>query len=303
MNHISPRRALVTGATGYLGGQLVKRLAENGWTVGVMGRRSQRQLNFQENNTDIKCYFATDCVEAMSAAMTDLSPSIVFHCAAMTSADTAGISSRELIDANLLFGTNVLNAMAEAEIKHFVNVGSYWEHYNNEEFNPVDLYAASKYAFSNILKFFTEAHGLTACTLELNDVYGTNDSRGKIISILIEATMNGGQLRMSPGHQRLNFVYISDVLDGFLTLANRMLINSPILADRYALRSNNDFSLRETAKIIEDVVGKKLMVDWGAFGYKKRTIMTPPDITPVLDCWQSKITLREGLKYVVESFN
>ena len=293
---IGAKRALVTGASGYIGGALVSRLVGSGWQVSVIGRLSQRFGNYSKKNPDLQCYALEEDFQNLEGIVRDSNPTVVFHVASKIKADTSEASLTSLIRANITFGSNLLAAMTKNRTPFFLNVGSYWEHYNNEEFNPVDLYAASKRSFDCMLVYFTEAFGIRATTLELYDVYGPNDSRGKIIDTLLVAAKNDLKVEMSPGHQLMNFVHVSDVIDGFMIVANGMLSNSVFALDRYALRAGNSYSLREVKEVIEEVSGKKINIEWGSFDYKDRTVMFPPDKVKVLDSWEPKISLEVGLR-------
>jgi hypothetical protein len=49
----------------------------------------------------------------------------------------------DLIQSNVLFGTQLLEAMGVNNTRNIVNTGTFWQHYNNEDYNPVCLYAAT----------------------------------------------------------------------------------------------------------------------------------------------------------------
>lgn len=70
----------------------------------------------------------------------------------------------------------MLEACKKAETKWFLNTGTIWQNYNvsdkSDEYNPVDLYAASKQAFITMAKYYTETSKLRFCTLKLCDTYG-----------------------------------------------------------------------------------------------------------------------------------
>src|SRR5439155_8470421 len=121
-----------------------------------------------------------------------------------------------LIASNLLFATQLADAVTAAGIGRFVNTGTAWQHYQDAEYDPVCLYAATKQAFDDILRFYRERCGLRVVTLELCDTYGLGDRRKKLMSLLIERIKDRQPLAMSAGEQRISLVYISDVVEAFI---------------------------------------------------------------------------------------
>src|SRR5207253_7485593 len=118
--------------------------------------------------------------------------------------------------SNLLFATQLADAVTAAGVGRFVNTGTAWQHYQDAEYDPVCLYAATKQAFDDILRFYRERYGLRVVTLELSDTYGPGDPRRKLLSLLVDQVKNPQSLSMSAGEQRIGLVYISDVIDAFI---------------------------------------------------------------------------------------
>src|SRR5260370_942833 len=105
---------------------------------------------------------------------------------------------------------------AAAGVAHFVNTGTSWQHYEGAAYNPVCLYAATKQAFDDILRYYRERFGLRVVTLELSDTYGPGDPRKKLVPLLVERVKDRQKLSMSAGEQRISLVFISDVVEAFV---------------------------------------------------------------------------------------
>ena len=59
---------------------------------------------------------------------------------------------KEMINSNIMFGTQILEAMVLHSVPYFVNTGTYWQHFDGKSYNPNSLYAATKQSFQDILK-------------------------------------------------------------------------------------------------------------------------------------------------------
>ena len=67
--------------------------------------------------------------------------------------------------------------MKEVGVKILVNTGTSWQHYENKDYSPVNLYAATKQSFEAILQYYVEVASLKAITLKLFETYGLDDPR------------------------------------------------------------------------------------------------------------------------------
>lgn len=292
-------KALVTGATGYIGTKLCQRLLAEGWQVDVLIRENSRPLTptLVENATALAYDGSTQSVQdAVSAA----SPDVVFHLASLFIAEHRSEQVTDLINSNLLFGTQLAEACARAGVKRFINTGTSWQHYRSEAYDPVCLYAATKQAFEDILDFYADAHGMRIITLKLFDSYGPGDPRPKLINLLVRATKTGEALDMSPGEQLLDLVHIDDVTRAFTVSAQRLLNDvSSQFHERYGVSSGAPISVRKLVALLEQVCGKAIHVTFGARPYRKREVMIPWQAGQRPPDWQPEIDLYAGINYLL----
>ena len=82
---------------------------------------------------------------------------VVFHLAAAVITNHTPDQVAVLVQSNIQFGTEILEAMKQSGIKLIVSTGSYWQNYNSDSYNPVDLYAATKEAFEKIVQYYVDA--------------------------------------------------------------------------------------------------------------------------------------------------
>src|SRR5207247_1687541 len=97
-----------------------------------------------------------------------------------------------------------------------------WQHFGGEEYHPADLYAATKQAFVDVLRYFVEAAALEVVTLELYDSYGLDDARVKLMPALRRAALDGGRIALTDGRQQLDLVHVDDVVRAYEAAAERL---------------------------------------------------------------------------------
>ncbi|MGL5963454.1 MAG: NAD-dependent epimerase/dehydratase family protein [Fusobacteriaceae bacterium] len=296
------KKFLITGATGFVGSNLSKKLIELGSSVSIVSKKEFGYENINSIKDKIEIFEYDGEIENLINYMKKNKFDAVFHLASLFIAEHQNSDVDNLIDSNIKFGTHLLEAMKESETKLLIDTGTSWQHYNNEEYNPVDLYAATKQAFQDIIKYYTEAEGLRCITLKLFDTYGENDKRPKLINLLNKFADEGTELNMSPGEQVLDLVHIDDVIEAFVTAFQNLNKDKKIKNQLFSVATNKTVNLKEVISIFENVSGKKIKINWGGKSYRKREVMTLWSNYEILPNWIPKISLEEGLKrYKVEN--
>jgi nucleoside-diphosphate-sugar epimerase len=286
-------KLLLTGATGFIGSHLARRLVAEGHQVALL-TRPESCLEILGPVLPQLCVHQYDgSYHSLACALETERPEAVLHVASCFLAQHKPEEVAGLIESNLNFPGQLLEAMSQSGVKRLINTGTSWQNYQNRPYSPVNLYAATKQAFESLLAYYVEAHGFQAVTLRLFDTYGPGDSRPKLFSLLRRTARTGEVLRMSPGEQLLDLVFIDDVLDAFLLALARL----PEVAqsETYAVSNGARLSLRELVGVYRDVVGRPLPVEWGGLPYRPREVMEPWTGHAPVPGWQPRVALREGI--------
>jgi nucleoside-diphosphate-sugar epimerase len=286
------RRALVTGATGFIGAHLVQHLQQRGCTVAILGRPGSIK------NYSGRRYEYTGETSHAIHALTDFKPDVLFHLASYFLATHAPEQVTTLITSNILFGAQLLEAMQATDCSVLINAGTAWQNYKQLEPSPVNLYAATKQAFEDLALYYVQAAGLRMITLRLFDSYGPSDPRPKLLRLLLDSIKTDQPLAMSPGDQILDLVHVDDICEAFIHAGNLALESQSTTPKVYALSGRQRRTLKEVVATLEEASGRKLNIDFGARPYRTREVMTPW-VGPALPGWEPKISLLEGLRQLV----
>lgn len=287
--------ALVTGATGFTGSHLVRRLLAASYTVHVVVRPASDLEPLASVRDQLVVHVHDGSTAHLTAILQAAAPAVVFHLAALVLTGHTPATLVPLLESNLVFATQLVEAMVSAGVSQLINTGSYWQHYEGQDYNPVNLYAATKQAFEAILQYYLEAAELKAITLVLFDSYGPADPRPKLFNLLAQAARTGEVLALTPGEQLLDLVHVEDVAEAFLC-AHRYLRTLELHAhERYAVTSGRHLTLKEVVAIYERESGLRLLVRWGGRAYREREVMIPWSGGRALPGWQPQIRLEEGI--------
>jgi nucleoside-diphosphate-sugar epimerase len=292
-------RCLVTGATGFVGSHLSQALLRSGWQVTALVRTETVSKPGFRMPAGVDIAACDGSASSILAAVMKARSSIVFHLASMIYAQHSLEELQSLINSNLLFGTQLLEAMAVSGCKYFINTGSYLQHYQGVAYNPSTLYAATKQAFEAIMEYYKEGCGLSAVTLRLFDTYGPRDNRPKILNYLAQQLTSNQPLPMSPGGQMMDLLHVDDVCSAYLHTARLLMGQNTLIDSNYSVASGQLRSLRSIVELFEHLAGRSLAIEWGGLPYRPREVMVPW-IAARLPGWQSKITLEVGLKQLID---
>ncbi len=289
----------MTGATGYIGGKLALHLSRQGWIVHVLTRRPEViKTMMRLDDTQVHAYDGRRT--SLLCALRRSEPTVVFHLASMFVAEHRSDQVDDLINSNILFGTQLIDACAEVGVKNFINTGTAWQHYKSEKYQAVNLYAATKQAYENILDFYSDACKIRTVTLKLFDVYGPNDPRPKVFNILLRALKTRERLELSAGEQLLHLTHVDDVTNAYIQCATKLENITEIGSHaRFAIATGDTISIKSLAAQFEEFSGTSLNTVFGVLPYRRREVMMPWRSFEKCSWWAPEIRLEDGIKSLI----
>lgn len=299
-------RVLVTGATGYVGTNLVARLSRReGYEVHALLRPTSDETRLREHLPAEVLHRVPCQQDSILQLFQQVRPDVVVHLAAAMALYHKPSDVQDLMQGNLSFGTYLLEAITQTGPCGFVNTGTFWERSAvADSYWPFNLYAATKKAFRDILRFYEIRRGIPAVTLRLFGTYGPHDWRGKIFSLFRRSLTCQEPIPLSPGEQLLDLVYIEDVLDAYLRAISFVQAGEGAHLQTFDVGSGESRSLRDIADIYQNCVGRPLNVRWGALPYRKGEILIHrPQLERARDRlgWSPRYTLETGIAALVEA--
>lgn len=291
---LQKKTALITGGTGFIGSNLARELVSKNWQVHVLARDTSSVDALLEIQASIQIHRLTHNIQNLKNILINVQPTCVFHVASLFLADHQPDQVNELVQSNIAFPALLLEAMRLSGVRNLVNTGTSWQHYENANYNPVNLYAATKQAFEALASYYIEAHGFKICTLKLFDTYGPNDPRPKLISLLWKTALEGKALEMSPGEQVVDFVHIQDVVEAYCRAAELIETQTSRYAS-YGVSSGKPMKLKDLVMVFERATKLPLPINWGGRPYRTREVMKLWDSYETLPGWSSKIPFEIGI--------
>lgn len=213
-------KALITGATGFLGGALTRRVKSMGWDVTALGRNASKRGQFESEGIRA---LQIDLKDKNALADACKNQEIVFHCAALPSP----WGNFELFyQANVIGTRNVIRGCEEHKVKRLVYVSTpslYFDYKSRVNVietdalpEPVSNYAATKIlAEQELDEAF--ARGLATIAIRPRALFGPGDT--VIFPRLIPRLQSGRLPILGDGENIVDLTYIENVVDALLLCA------------------------------------------------------------------------------------
>lgn len=220
-------KILITGGAGFQGSHLTQKLQELGHEVTVLNTltpRAMENARHVNGHAEIIWGSVTD-PEVTGKAMRD--KDVVFHLGARINVDESIQDPWGTYEVNLRGTFNVLEAARKTgtRVIHTSTCEVYGKParvpiLEDAELRPHSPYAASKAAADRLCFAYFQTYKLPVTILRFFNIYGPRQKEGRfgaVIPIFVGTALRGEHLRVfGSGEQTRDYVYISDVIDGYL---------------------------------------------------------------------------------------
>lgn len=288
---MTPSTALVTGASGFVGRHLCAALVRDGWQVRALVRATT-------DATQLPAGVGAEPLPAtareLGREIVRLRPQVVFHLATLFRGVHAVDDVEPLIASNVLLGSQLAEALTAAPPAAFINTGTAWQQDEAGRYRPAALYAATKQAMEDILRYYAQSGAYPAATVRLFDTYGPGDQRGRLVSALACQPESGEPLQMSPGEQLIDLLHVDDVVRA-LRRAAEVTAEGATSWSVWSAGSGRRLTVRDLVVAFERATGRAVPVVWGARPYRPVEMFARFDAGPRVPGWQPSIELEDGL--------
>lgn len=248
---------LVSGASGFVGGALVRRLAAEGKEVHLLLRSGSSRQRL-EGLAGLTVHEA-DLRDAgrVAAVVAAIRPRIIYHCAVY--GGFASQNDTPAIFATNLGGTmNLLQACERVGFDLFVNTGSSSEYglknspmREDDRDEPLGDYGVAKCAATMYCRSEALLKRLPIVTLRLFSPYGPWDDQRRLIPHLIRSLAAGVSPRLSTPHSVRDYIHIDDVLDLYRAVTDAVVVPGEV----YNAGSGRQHTIGEVAGILHAMIG------------------------------------------------
>lgn len=297
----SRRRFLITGASGFVGSCLLRRLVESGEEVHVLLRRQARLWRLDDLNGR---FFVHECDlldhDRVARVVGEIRPTIIYHLAAY-GAYSYQNEADQILKSNIDGTWNLLHACRGLDFELFVNTGSSSEYGFKKEpmkesdvLEPASYYAVAKSAQTLLCSHYAKSEKKPVVTFRLFSVYGPYEEPTRLIPTLMKALDQGLPMNLVSPHIARDMIYVDDVVDAYLAV-DRL---KAVPGEYFNIATGVQSSMAEVVKLAAEVSGKTTEFRWS--GMPSRSWDTEKWVGDVSKSetmlgWRAATSLREGL--------
>jgi nucleoside-diphosphate-sugar epimerase len=286
-----PTRILLTGATGFLGSHLLKRLLAEGHTVAVLKRSFSNTWRIQACLDRVRWYDVDRVPLETVVAENDFR--IILHCA--TNYGRREEDPLAIMESNLILPLKLLELGRKKSVPIFINTDTLLD-------KRVNSYSLSKRQFKDWLSHY--ARDMVCINIALEHFYGPLDDGSKFVSFIVRNILAGAErIALTEGRQKRDFIFIADVVDAFLTILRDAPGRTPGFYP-FEIGTGSLIEIRELVTLIKTLAGNTATrLDFGGLPYRENEIMeVQVDERKIRALgWSPRVGLRDGLIRTLEA--
>ena len=290
--NLEGKTVLVTGAAGFIGSNLVKRLfhdVENIKVIGVDSITDYYDVNIKYER--LKEIEALNCdwtfvrasiadKEVIDKLFADSKIAVVVNLAAQAGVRYSIINPDAYVQSNLIGFYNILEACRHYEVEHLVYASSSSVYGSNKKIpystddkvdNPVSFYAVTKKSNELMAHAYSKLYNIPSTGLRFFTVYGPWGRPDMALYLFTKAILAGEPIKVfNEGKMRRDFTYIDDIIEGVMRVMARIPQPDPAWDSAkpnpststapwriYNIGNNNTVELGTFISTLEDALGKK----------------------------------------------
>lgn len=296
---------ILTGGTGFIGSHILERLLKLNKRVILLKRSFSDTWRINEFIGNENLVLKDIDKENLNDIFNQYNVEGIFHLASNAQRGIDLDIITNMIDTNIAFPTKLLETSANNNVKFFINTGSVYEYQLNQppisektKIKPFNLYASTKIAFEDILKFYSNDYDLNCSTLKLFTPYGPKDNENKIIPYLIINSIKKENIFVKSPDKTLDLIYVDDVVDCYINLMNN--ISKFKEYETFNVGTGIGTRIKDVLKLIEHNVGKNNNVNFGDLE-NHQVWCSNNKIKNKLNC-NPKIMLNNGMKITINYY-
>ncbi|MBF0548377.1 MAG: NAD-dependent epimerase/dehydratase family protein [Candidatus Riflebacteria bacterium] len=220
------KTVVLTGATGFIGANLTRRLLKDGHSIHLLLRRDSPRWRIKDIASDIVLHEISLLErDSLQKTLNKIRPDWIFHLAAFGGSSWQ-VDRKKIIETNLLGTINLLDASMENGFEAFLNAGTSSEYglkdhppSETELLEPNSCYAIAKAGATNYCRHIGVTKKARTVTLRLYSAFGPFEQPKRLMPVLILKALKGVFPPLVDPEVSRDFVYVDDVTDAFVIAA------------------------------------------------------------------------------------
>ncbi len=261
---------LVTGAAGFIGSYVVRRLVSEGFKVTALVKATSDLWRIKDISDKIDfCEANILNFNELKEQLEKIKPQGVFHLAASNIRSGVTAPDEEVININLIGTRNLMQAMEGVDYEFFINMGSFLEYgpkpqavKETELCAPTELYSVTKLAATLYGQALAKSKGRPIITFRLFTPYGPAIQPGRLVYELVNRALKNEEISLTKPKVSRDFIYVEDLVDLLLESADKA---REYKGEIFNAGSGQGTTLEELADRVLKNTNSSSKINWGSF--------------------------------------
>lgn len=302
----------LTGATGFIGSHLLKRLIKEGCKVHIAIRPDSSLWRIEEFK-NVFCSHKIDLtdLEGVKLLIHQIKPDIIFNLAAY-GVDYRHQDIHQTIDINIIASVNLFEAFCVNNGHRFIHTGSCSEYGRKDKsasecdfLDPANVYGATKASSVHLLSSMAKSTQTGKLViLRPFGVFGEYEGLHRFVPQVIYKLKNAHAVQMTSGEQIKDYIYIDDLIDAYILSSIVPLENKVEIIN---IGSGKEITIKYLALIISKHLGaNNELLQFGALPYRPDEIMySVANVNKAKSMlgWEPKVAIEKGLEHTINWYS
>jgi len=282
-------RILLTGATGFLGSCILRRLIESNYDTVILKRSHSNIFRIKEVIGKVT-YHDIDKFP-LESVFEESRYDVIIHTATQYGRKDENLL--DIVETNLMLPLRLITLGLKHNVRTFINTDTLLD-------KRINSYSLSKHQFKNWLSIFSDR--IECINVLLEHFYGQNDDKTKFVTFVINSLINNErELNLTPGEQRRDFLYIDDVVDAFMLIIQAADMRSGF--HEYEVGSGVNIRIKDFVEAVARISGNvDTRLNFGAIPYRENEVMeSRVNLRAIEELgWTPKTSLEQGLRQTIQ---
>ncbi|MFA5392867.1 MAG: GDP-mannose 4,6-dehydratase [Candidatus Ratteibacteria bacterium] len=292
---------LITGATGFIGSCLLRRLLDSNKKVHIILREEAKAWRIKDILNKVTCHISDlSDLQALEGIVAKIKPDIIYHLATYGAYPFQNEPDK-IIRTNILGTWNLLRAVSNIKYELFINTGSSSEYGFKEVpmeetdlLEPASYYAVTKCSQTLLCFHIAREEKRPIVTIRPFSVYGPYEEPTRFIPTLMKALYYNEKMRLVSPEISRDYIYVDDVVNAYLRI-DRL---KNFAGEVFNIGTGVQSSINNAIEVAATVTGKTADFKWGEMKLRAwDTTKWVADISKArrLLGWSPEIDLKKGL--------
>jgi nucleoside-diphosphate-sugar epimerase len=302
------KNILITGGTGFIGSNLIRKLIELDFNISVIGLDNLKNSKIADLNDKI-IFYQSDLSNKynLGEILKKSNPAIIIHLASLINLERDNLLVEKLMK-NFEITLNIYNgALNLKDLKGIINLGSAEEYGGNippfresQKETPTSPYSLSKTCINYLSSYFYRIHNLPIVTLRPFVVYGEYQTNHQLIPQIISKCLRNEPIETTLGNQTRDFIYVQDLVNAILKIIQNP--HKALWGETINICSGEEVKIRDIILKIKQETNSNSEIKFGAIDYRNGESMNffgSNEKAKLLLDWELEYSFEEGLKKTI----